>query len=109
MCLGDQSLVTQSLVSFFWEELHNNNCIRIWLKKQFFEGYAWFKFNNLGLTQGIAWKLFTIVTKGLKLKVTKFLGLVFNFVEIAGKKLVGGPFTPPIWNRVKSCFDNFGP
>ena len=37
---------------------------------------------------------------GLKLKVRKFLGLIPRFVEVTGKKLVGGPFGPHILNRV---------
>ena len=42
----------------------------------------------MGLTIGMALKFYTSVTKGLKLKVRKFLGLIPIFVEIAGEKLV---------------------
>ena len=70
----------------------------------FFEGWSWFKFNNLGLALGMNLKFHTIVAKGLKLKVKKFYGLVPTFVEVAGEKMVGkGPFCsppPPILNRV---------
>ena len=44
-------------------------------------------------------KLYTIATKGLKLKVRKFWELVTTFVEVKGEKLVGG-------NRVKSSSHN---
>ena len=38
-----------------------------------FEGWSSFKFNNLGLAQGVALKFYTSVAKGLKLK-DKVLG-----------------------------------
>ena len=34
--------------------------------------------------------------KRLKLKVRKFLALISTFVEVPGKKLVEGPFCPPL-------------
>ena len=77
-----------------------------------FEGRSWFKFNNLELTLFMTLKVYTGEVKGLKLKVRKFLWLSPTFVEVAGEKLVGGPFYPsplptphpPILNRVKrSC------
>ena len=40
----------------------------------FFEKWSWFKFNNLGLTQGANLKFPSNVAKGLKLKVRKFWG-----------------------------------
>ena len=48
-------------------------------------------------------KFYTIVEKGLKLKVRKFRGLISAFVEVAGEKLIVGLFAPPavIMNRVK--------
>ena len=64
-------------------------------KNHFFEGSSWFKFNNLGLTLGTNLKFYTSVTKGLKLKVRKFSGLIPTFVEVTGEKLVGGSFCPP--------------
>ena len=39
-------------------------------KKQFFEGWSWFKFNNLGLRPGVTVKFYTSVAKVLKLKVS---------------------------------------
>ena len=41
-------------------------------KNNFFEGYSWFKFNNLRLTLGMALRFSISVEKGLKLKVRKF-------------------------------------
>ena len=80
-------------------------------KTAFFEGWSWFKFNNLGLALGTNLKVYTSLSKGLKLKVRKFWGLIPTFVEFTGEKLVGGTFllpsppTPPpprpILNRVK--------
>ena len=58
-------------------------------KIAFFEGWSWFKFNNLGLALGTNLKFYTNVAKGLKLKVEKFLGLILTFVEVTGEKLVG--------------------
>ena len=72
-------------------------------EKNFFEGCAWFKFNNLGLALVMALKFYAIVAKGFKLKVKRFWVLIPAFVEVAGKKLVGSFFEPsPILNRVKS-------
>ena len=39
-------------------------------KKQFFEGWSWFKGNNLGLRLGVTVKFYTSVAKVLKLKVS---------------------------------------
>ena len=64
-------------------------------KKYFFEGWSWFKFNNVGLVLGIAMNLVlgnASVANGLKLKVTKIWGLIRTFIEVTGEKLVGGPF-----------------
>ena len=64
-----------------------------------------FKLNNLGLALGMGMKFYTSVAKGLKLKVRKFLRLIFMFVEVTGEKLVGeegGTFAlPPILNRLR--------
>ena len=43
-------------------------------KNTFFEGWSWFKFNNLGLALGIALEFFAGLAKGLKLKVRKLWG-----------------------------------
>ena len=56
-------------------------------KTAFFEGWSWFKFNNLGLTLGTNLKFYTSLSKGLKLKVSKFWGLILTFVEVTGEKL----------------------
>ena len=47
-------------------------------------------------------KLYTSLSKGLKLKVRKFWGLILTFVEVTGEKLVGVGvvFLPPILIRV---------
>ena len=56
------------------------NLIRFDQKNLFFEGYSWFKFNNLGLALGMALKFYTSVSKEFKLKVRKFWGLIPTFV-----------------------------
>ena len=45
-------------------------------QKTFFRGWSWFKFNNLSLALGIALKFYIVMTKGLEIKVKKFLGLI---------------------------------
>ena len=74
-------------------------------KTDVFEGCSWFNFNNLGLALGTNLKFYTSLSKGLKLKVRKFWGLILTFVEVRGEKLVGWAFLPhpsprPILNRV---------
>ena len=59
-------------------------------KTAFFEGWSWFKFNNLGLALGTNLKLYTSLSKELKLKVRKFWRVIPTFVEVTGEKLVGG-------------------
>ena len=51
----------------------------------------------MGLALDIALKFYASVTKGLKLKVRKVLGLISAFVEVTGEKLVegGGYFGTP--------------
>ena len=46
------------------------------------------------LALGTNLKFYTSVAIGLKLKVRKFWELIPTFVEVTGKKLVGGPFAP---------------
>ena len=41
-------------------------------KTAFFEGWSWFKFNNLGVALGTNLKFYTSLSKGSKLKVRKF-------------------------------------
>ena len=81
MCSYDQSLVT---IAFLREKL-SQLLIR---KATFFEGWSWFKFNNLGLAPGTSLKFYTSVAKGLKLKVRKSSGLIPTFVEVTEEKLV---------------------
>ena len=65
-------------------------------KTVFFEGWSWFKFNNLGLALSISLKFYSNVAKELKLKVRKFWELILTFIEVTGEKLVGGEaFCPP--------------
>ena len=45
-------------------------------KTAFFDGWSWFKFDNLGLALGTNLKFYTNVAKGLKLKVGTFWGLI---------------------------------
>ena len=62
---------------------HNLNFIRIWPEKTFFEGWSWFKLNNLGLALGTNLKFCTSVARN-------FWGPNLTFVEVTGEKLVGG-------------------
>ena len=55
-------------------------------KTTFFEWWSWFKFNNLGLAPGSNLKFYNSLSKGLKLKVRKFWGLIPTFVEVTGEK-----------------------
>ena len=59
------------------------------MKTQFFKERSWFNLNNLGLELDAALRFYRIVTKGLKLKVTKFWVLILTFVEVTEEKLVG--------------------
>ena len=88
----DQSLVTLAFISE---------------KYYFFEGWSWFKFNNLRLGPGMVLKFYTSVAKRLKLKVKKFLGLIPTFVEVTGKKLFGSIFRLPHHKWVYGFFLSF--
>ena len=62
----------------------------------------WFTFNDLGLVLGKKLTYYTSVAKGLKLNVTRFLGLTLAFLEVTEKKLVGvrvgvGNHPHPTW------------
>ena len=59
-------------------------------KTVFFEGWSWFKFNNLRLAVGTNSKSYTSKAKSLKLKVRKFWGLIPTFVEVTGELLFRG-------------------
>ena len=80
-----REVITTSILQGFYQQ------------NRFFEGWSWFKFNNLGLALGTNLKFYTSVAKGLKLKVRRSGGLILTFVEVTGKKLLWGPFclTPP--------------
>ena len=69
-------------------------------KNHFFERWSWFKFTNLGLAIGMAFKFYTSVGKGLQLNIRKFWGLILMHVEGTAEKLVGGGASP-ILNKVK--------
>ena len=94
---------------------HNFNFIRIWPEKppknwpkNFFKGWSWFKFNNLWLALGTNLKFYTSLSKGLKLKGRKFLGLISTFVEVTGEKLLGGPSPPhQSWMGLTHSFSAF--
>ena len=91
----DQSLATLVFVKQKLSEPHFYKDLT--KKTTFFERRSWFKFNNLGLALGANLKLYTSLSKGLKLKVRKFWGLILTFVEVTGEKLVGVGvvFLPP--------------
>ena len=59
---------------------------------QEFEGSPRFKFNNLGLAQGMVLKLYISVAKESKLKVRTFWRVIPTFLEFTVEKLVGEPF-----------------
>ena len=72
-----------------WEKLSYLQFYKYLTRKtHFFEGWPWFKFSNLELVLVIAFAFYSSVTKGLKLKVRKFLGLTPTFGEVAGRKLI---------------------
>ena len=60
-------------------------------KTAFFEGWPWFKFNNLEMALGMVLKFYTSVAK-VETKSRKFCGLIPTFVEVTGEKLVGSHF-----------------
>ena len=92
----DQSLAT---LAFLQEKLSQPQFhTGLSRKTTFFEGWSWFKFNNLGLALGMALKFYISVEKGLKLKVRKFCWLIPTVVEVTGEKLAGGFFAPLIRN-----------
>ena len=59
----------------------------------------------LALALGMALKFYTSVAKGLKLKVRKFWGLTPAFVEVTGKKLVGGLSKKAARKMTSTCPD----
>ena len=96
MCSCDQSSVT---LTFLCEKLSQPQFYKdLTRKNHFFEGWCWFKFNNLGQALGTNLKFPISVANGLKLKVRKFWGSSYW-----GKTGSGGFLPPPILNSVK-CF-----
>ena len=92
-CSCHQNLVT---LAFLWEKLSQLQFYKdLTRKTTFFEGWSWFKFNNLGLALGTNLNFYTSLAKGLKLKVKKFWGLISTFVEVRGEKLVAFLTPPP--------------
>ena len=67
-------------------------------KTTFFDGWSWFKFNNLGLALVANLKIYTSLSKGLKLKGRKFLGLIPT--KLQGKTAFCPP--PLSWTGLKS-------
>ena len=63
-------------------------------QKNFFERWFCFKFNNLGIAQGMALKFYTSMSKGFELQVKTLWGLILTFVEVIIEKLIGGFFAP---------------
>ena len=109
VCSCDQSLVSET---FLWQKLSQPQFYKDLTKKtRFFEGWSWFKLNNLWLAVGTNLEFHTSVIKGLKLKVRKFWGLIPTFVEVTGEKLVGGTFwvtsppSTPSWIELSSLMD----
>ena len=103
MCSCDQILLT---VAFLWDKLSQPQFYKdLTRKTTFFDGWSWFRFDNLRLPLGINLKFYISVAKGLKQKVRKFWRLIPMFEEVAGEKLVGVVFLtpPPILNRVKKA------
>ena len=101
----DQRLVT---LAFLWEKLSYPQFYKDFPRKTaFFEGWSWFRFNNLVLPLGKNLKFYSSVAKGLKLKVRKFWGLIPTFFRSSRGKIDRGnlfappPHLPPILNRVK--------
>ena len=81
-------------VAFLWEKLSQPQFYKdLTRKTTVFEGWSWFRFNNLELALGTNLKFHTCVAKGLKLKVRKFRELIRTFLEVPGEKLEGEPFS----------------
>ena len=74
-------------------------------KITFFEGWFWFKFNNLELTLSMVMKFDASVAKELKLKVRKFWGLI-SYREITVTE-VALPLFLPILNIWAKLYMNY--
>ena len=88
----DQCLVAQSLVRISMREVIITSILYGFHPKTFFffEGSSWFKFNNLELAACMTLKFYTSVTKGLKLRVRKFLGKTPKFEKLTEENLARG-------------------
>ena len=79
-------------------------------KNHYFEGWSWFKLNNLGWALDVTLKLYISVAKGLKIKGRRFWGLCPTFIEVTwevetGRRLFWPPHPTPtrfILNRVNT-------
>ena len=56
-------------------------------KTTFYEGWYWFRFNNLGLALIMVLEFYCSMAKRLKLKVRKFWGQIPTFEEVTGENL----------------------
>ena len=80
----------------------------------FFEGYSWFKFNNLGLAPGTRYQILHQCGKRIKTKSQNVLGAK-SYICKSYRQKTGGvclfvPPPTPILNRVKTnleAFDRF--
>ena len=85
-------------------------------KTGFFEGWSWFKFNNVGLVLVMTLKIHSSLTKkGLKFSFQGYLLLLYS-EKLQGKNCRGrgafcalpcSPLPPSSLNRVNSDFKNF--
>ena len=75
---GNSSISTRKvIISSISSQIHQKN--------HSFEGWYWFKLNNLGLAIGTNLKFYTSMTKELKLKLRKFWGVNPTFLEDTGE------------------------
>ena len=89
----DQSLV---ILTFLWEKSLLPQFYKDLTKKTaFFEGWCWFKFNNLGQALVTNLKFCTSVAKGLKLKARNFWGTNSYLCRSYRGKTGRGIFLPP--------------
>ena len=82
---------------------HNLNFIRIWPGKKAYEGWSWFKLNNLRLALGMILKFYTSVENRLKVEVIKFQFLIPTFVQVTEKKLVSGLSNSSHFTSANKC------
>ena len=95
-----QSLLILAFLYSLWEKFYKD----LNRKTYSFEGCSWFKLSDLELALGMSLKLYTIVTKGLKIKARKYLWLISTFVEVTRRKASRVDFllSPLILKSVKS-------